>query len=173
MSLKTSIYGIVKAIVGAEVVIWGNQNAPRPPLPYWSMILQSNRKAGDDWYSQGVTDAGMQTVYGTRNATLALQRYGPDSEVKVMDFRDDLSRQTVIDALLVAKIAVYDIGPVNDTTVRVDNGTLEPRASVDLMLRFGTLITDNVGIIETVISTGEYPDTESAEIVDTVTVIDT
>ena len=161
MSLKEAIYDTVKSVVGDETVIWTGQNAPRPDYPYWTIALHSSNRVGSDWQSQGVNGSGEEEVFGTRDATLAMQRYGKGSEEKAMDLRDNISRQSVIDMAIAKNIAIYDAGPVNDTTIKLNSGTLEPRASVDLMIRFGTSLLDNVGAIETVSFDGTYQDEAS------------
>jgi len=169
-TLKAKIYTLVKALVGTESLIWGDQNAPRPALPYWTMILQSIRKVGEDTYSQGVTDEGVQTVTGTRDATLAVQRYGTGSDIACADLRDKIALISVIESWIAAGVVVYDETPIMNATVKLDNAQLEPRAAIDLMIRFGVDTDDIVGAIETVETEAEYPDAASAEDIDTVVV---
>ena len=64
--------------------------------------------------------------------------------------RDSLSKQTVRDAWRVAKIAAYDVGDVLNVPYKLDNSQLEPRSSVDIFIRFGTSLNDDVSAIETV-----------------------
>ena len=169
-TLKAKIYTLVKALVGTETLIWGDQNAPRPALPYWTMILQSIRKVGEDTYSQGVTDEGVQTVTGTRDATLAIQRYGTGSDIACADLRDKIALISVIESWIAAGVVVYDETPITNATVKLDNAQLEPRAAIDLMIRFGVDTDDIVGAIETVEVEAEDPDAASAEDIDTVVI---
>lgn len=157
--MKTAIYTIIKSLVGSETLIWGNQNGPRPQLPYWTMVVQTTARVGTDARSQGTDGDGVQTVYGVRNATLALQRYGADSVQACVDVLDQLGRQSVIEAFSSSQIEIYDVGRINDTTITLDNATREPRASMDIMLRYGTELPDTVGYIETVHATDIDDDT--------------
>lgn len=150
MSLKTIIYDLVKARVGSETLIWADQNAPRPPLPYWTVRVQVQRAVGDDYHSQGVDDQGDETILGVREATIQIQRYGTDSDEKCADLRDTLSKTTVMEQWQLQKLALYDIGDVQNVPYKLDNSQLEPRASVDLFIRFGTKLLDRVGWIDTV-----------------------
>ena len=150
MTVKATLYTLVKARIGAETLVFADQNAPRPPLPYWTIRLAAQRAVGEDSYSQGVDANGDQLVSGVREITVQVQRFGPDSDVACADLRDDLSRTTVLETWQVEKIALYDVGDVLNVPYKLDNSQLEPRASVDLFVRFGTELLDRVGWIDTV-----------------------
>ena len=150
MTVKATLYTLVKALIGAETLVFADQNAPRPPLPYWTIRLAAQRAVGEDAYSQGVDANGDQTVSGVREITVQVQRFGPDSDVACADLRDNLSRTTVSETWQVKKIALYDVGDVLNVPYKLDNSQLEPRASVDLFVRFGTELLDRVGWIDTV-----------------------
>lgn len=156
MTVKTSLYTLVKALIGVETLIFADQNSPRPPLPYWTIRLSAQREIGDATYSQGVTTDGDQLVSGVREITVQVQRFGPDSDVACADLRDNLSRTTILETWQLQKIALYDIGDVLNVPYKLDNSQLEPRASVDLFVRFGTELLDRVGVIETVETTTNY-----------------
>jgi hypothetical protein len=153
-TLKAIIYTLLKATIGTETLIFSDQNAPRPPLPYWTTQITVQRAVGEDTYSQGVTALGDQTIWGTREATVTVQRIGVDSDAKCADLRDEFSKTSIMESWQLAKIALYDIGDVKNIPYRLDNSQLEPRASLDLFVRFGTELIDRVGIIEQVDATG-------------------
>lgn len=159
-TLKPKLYTLLKTIIGAETVIWSDQNSPAPALPYWSMRIQSARKIGDGYYSQGVTDLGDQTILGVREATVAVQRFGADSDLKCQELVDNLQKTTVSEAFAKQKINCYETGDVLNVSQLMDKTIIEPRAAVDLFIRFGASITDNVGAIETVEVTGSTDNTE-------------
>ena len=150
MTVKATLYTLVKALIGAETLVFADQNAPRPPLPYWTLRLAAQRAVGEDAYSQGVDANGDQLISGVREITVQVQRFGPDSDVACADLRDNLSRTTVSETWQVQKIALYDVGDVLNVPYKLDNSQLEPRASVDLFVRFGTELLDRVGWIDTV-----------------------
>jgi len=150
MTVKATLYTLVKALIGAETLVFADQNAPRPPLPYWTIRLAAQRAVGEDAYSQGVDANGDQLISGVREITVQVQRFGPDSDVACADLRDNLSRTTVSETWQVQKIALYDVGDVLNVPYKLDNSQLEPRASVDLFVRFGTELLDRVGWIDTV-----------------------
>lgn len=150
MTVKSTLHTLIQAVIGAETLVFADQNAPRPPLPYWTLRLSAQRKVGDDAYSQGVDANGDQLVSGVREITVQVQRFGPDSDVACADLRDNLSRTTIMEAWQRQKIALYDVGDVLNVPYKLDNSQLEPRASVDLFVRFGTELLDRVGWIDTV-----------------------
>lgn len=150
MTVKATLYTLVKALIGAETLVFADQNAPRPPLPYWTLRLSAQRQVGKDSYSQGVDDNGDQLVSGVREITVQVQRIGTDSDVSCADLRDNLSRTTILEEWQRQKIALYDVGDVLNVPYKLDNSQLEPRASVDLFVRFGTELLDRVGVIDTV-----------------------
>lgn len=155
-TLETKLYTLIKSRIGADVLIFADQNAPRPALPYWTMRLQSVRKLGMDYHSQGVTVGGDETVSGTREGTVAMQYHGSGAVLKCMTLRDDLARTTAQDQWRLNDIACFNAGEVQNVPFLLDNEQLEPRSAIDLFIRFGSTLTDNVGVIETVIADGEY-----------------
>ena len=155
-TIRGKLYPLIKAQIGSETLIFADQNAPRPPLPYWTLRLAAQRAVGEDAYSQGVDANGDQLVSGVREITVQVQRFGPDSDVACSDLRDNLSRTTVSEAWQIEKIALYDVGDVLNVPYKLDNSQLEPRASVDLFVRFGTELLDRVGVIETVETSAGY-----------------
>lgn len=150
INLKPDLYALVKALVGAETLVFADQNAPRPALPYWTIRVQVQRAVGDDYYSQGVTNDGDQQIDGVREATVQVQRIGVDSDFKVAELRDNLSKTTVLEQWQVKDLALYDTGDAQNVPFLLDKSQLEPRASVDLFIRFGSRVIDRVGVIETV-----------------------
>jgi hypothetical protein len=168
-TLKDTIYTLLKATIGAETLVFADQNAPRPPLPYWTMRLTVQRAIGSHPYSQGTTDLGDLTIMGTREATVMVQRYGDDSDTKCPDLRDEFSKTSIMESWQLAKIALYDIGDVKNIPFPLDKSQLEPRASLDLFVRFGTELIDRVGIIEQVDMTGTFDG--NVELIQTVSVV--
>lgn len=156
MTVKTKIHTLIKALIGTETLIFANQNAPRPALPYWTVRLSSRRAVGSDEYSQGVDSNGDQLVSGVREITIQIQRIGTDSDASFADLRDNLSKTTVLEEWQRQKIALYDIGPVQNVPYKLDDSQLEPRASIDIFARIGTELLDRVGIIDTVEINAEY-----------------
>lgn len=154
MNIESVTYGLIKALIGSETLIFSEQNAPRPELPYWTIRIQSTNGVGLDEKSNGVDDDGNQKLNGHREAIINIERIGVASDDKCLDLVNDLAKVTVIDAWRAAKVSVFDIGNIMRVPYAMDSDHLEPRAIVDLSVRFGSELLDNVGIIETVESTG-------------------
>lgn len=149
-AVKTALRTRIKELVGSEEVIFADQNSPRPSLPYWSIRLQTQSRVGRDAYSQGVTAQGDITVSGQREVVARIQRYGAGSVSAVADLRDNLAKISVIEKFSTSKLCVYEIGEVQNLPYPLDNAQLEERGILDLFIRFGTKLLDNVGIVETV-----------------------
>lgn len=169
MALEDTIYSLVKDLVGSETVIFADQNASRPPLPYWTLQLQINRQLGQATQSQGVTNDGDLEISGVREATVKLQRLGAGSMQACIDLRDNASRVTVLEKWQIQKIALYNVGEVQNIPFKLDNSQLEPRAAVDLFIRYGTSLMDRVGVIETVEIAASYEG--KPDLSETVTVV--
>lgn len=156
MSLHSDLQELIAARVDGETVIFADQNAPRPSLPYWTIRVGVARRLGREHFSQGVDVNLDQTVSGVREVTVQVQRHGYESEQKAMDLRDSLFLTTVNEAWQLKKLSLYNAGDVQNIPFRLDNSQLEPRASLDLFVRFGAVLKDNVGAIETVEIATEY-----------------
>lgn len=164
-TLKSKLYTLIKAAIGSETLIFSDQNSPRPALPYWTMRVQSFRKLGDDYISQGVTELGDQTITGVREATIAIQRYGNDSDLFCQNLVDTLQKTTVNESWQLQDISCYETGDVLNISTTLDKSVIEPRAAVDLFIRFGANIIDNVGIIDNVTSSGDTNDDAVIDII--------
>jgi len=163
---RADIYARVKALAGADTVIWADQNAPRPALPYWTIKLASRRSIGWDEYGQGTDANGIQTYGGVREETLLIQRIGDGSYDAVSAFRDMLAKRTVQAAWYATGIAIFERGAVLDVPYPLDNAQLEPRATMDLFIRYAVTDTDDVGAIETVTTAAEYETPASSPVAD-------
>lgn len=173
-TLKGKLYTLVKASIGSETLVFSDQNSPRPALPYWTIRVQSIRRLGSEDYSQGVTNDGDQTITGAREATLAIQRFGPDSDISCQNLVDTLQKTTVREAWQAQDISCYETGDVLNISTTLDKSIIEPRAAVDLFVRFGASFVDTVGAIETVVNTGQTDqaiDDENIDVVATAPII--
>ena len=133
----------------AEKVIWMNENAPRPIIPYLAIKISPARRIGKDWYSD-INDIGLQTVIGDREFTLSIQVYGAESPVSYLqDFADKLQLISVGDRFRAKGMAIRDSKPVLDISALMTNTKIEKRANLDVVIGYRSIQTDNVGIIET------------------------
>jgi len=147
-TLKTRLWALVQPIIGG-VVIWADQNAPRPPLPYSTMRLSTVPSVGTPHYSDPDAN-GIQTVLAIREGVLQVQRFGPDSVDALATFSDKILTQTNLNKFSAQKIAVFSLSTVTDVALLLNDLATEPRASVELSLRWVSDLTDDVGLIEAV-----------------------
>lgn len=166
MLLHTKLYTLIKDVIGSETLIFADQNSPRPANPYWIIKVNVQRQIGNDGYSQGVDNLGNIKIKGVREATVYVQRIGTNAVDACSDLRDNLSRVTVQEKWQFNNIAVYDVGNVMDAPFMLDSSQLEPRANLDLFVRFGSELLDNVGIIETVKVESEYVTKQTKDLTD-------
>lgn len=130
-------------------VIWMNENAPRPALPYLAIRISPARRVGKDWYSD-VSDSGLQTVIGDREFTLSIQAFGEESPVSYLqDLADRLQLISVGDRFRAEGMAIRDSNPVLDISALLSATKIEKRANLDVILGYRSIQTDNVGVIET------------------------
>lgn len=149
-TLKTTLYTLLDPLF-SETIIWADQSAPRPALPYISLKLGVITPVGESHYSD-VDANGIQTVSAVREAVLNVQRFGTDSVSGLETFSDNLKKNTVLDLFSKQKISAFNVSDVTDISTLQNGIAIEPRASVDVSVRWTRQITDTVGIIQTVIS---------------------
>jgi hypothetical protein len=130
-------------------VIWMNENAPRPVLPYLAIRVSPARRINKDRYSD-VDANGIQTVVGDREFTLSVQAFGYDSPVSYLQyFADKLQLITNNDRFRAQGMALRDTSTVMDISALLSNTKIEKRANLDLTIGYRSVQTDNVGVIET------------------------
>lgn len=152
-TLKTRLWSMLQPVIGGTV-IWADQNGPRPALPYATLRLSSIQRVGTAHYADPDTN-GIQTVVATRESTLQVQRFGPESVGALETFADKLALQTNLDKFSVQKIALFDVSSVTDVAQLLNGLATEPRASVELSLRWASDQTDDVGLIDSVSVNGQ------------------
>ena len=120
-------------------------------MPYVSIKLGVVTPVGEAHYSD-VDSNGVQTVTVTREAVLNVQRFGTSSVSALETFADALRKNTVLDLFSKQNISAFNVSDVTDIAILQNGIAIEPRASVDVSLRWSRQITDTVGIIQTVIT---------------------
>lgn len=151
MSLESDVYDLIQPLIGGTV-IWMDQSAPRPALPYCAMKINSVRYVNRDW--TGDPDAnGNQPVTGDREFTLNIQRFqaSPLNVTGVLQaVVDKLRLGTVIDKFQAKKLVAFDTGAVTDISALLDKTIIEKRASLDIFMRYKSRQIDVVKFVETV-----------------------
>lgn len=154
-TVDDTLYTLIEPLLSGEKLIFADQNAPRPVLPFWTLNSSPRRQVGSESYGQGVDDNGDQEVRGEREFTVQLQRIGSGSDDSLQNLRDELRLTTVMETWWKENISLYDTGDVKILGYPMDDH-LEPRAILDLFIRYQIKQLDRVGIIDTVDVLGKY-----------------
>jgi len=147
-TVKTNLYDWAVSVAPGIPVIFYNQNAPRPSLPYITLYLQSLLAIGEDYTTTPDVIGGVDLI-GDREFTLQVQSYGGDPMTLLENMRTSLQKQTVLDTLREDGIVFVNHFPINDITALLDT-EFETRASMDILFRIAQFDEDISGLIETV-----------------------
>lgn len=150
MTLRTDLRALFFPLFGlpGNKVIWQDEDAPRPALPYVAMKVISQRFVKQDYYSDP-DENGVQKVQGDRELTLNIQYLGADSVQNLEAIVDKLRLNSVLDRFMNAKYVAFNTAQVTDVAALLDKAQIEPRASLDVFIRTKKYQDDQVGIIET------------------------
>lgn len=155
MTPEAAIHALVSRFAGLPVV-FANENGPRPPKPYIQLRVHTAQQF--PLHRGAVDDAGEQPVTAHRDASVELQCFGPGA----YDALDTLAqRLRMDDALAEAEaldLAVFDIGMVSQLPVLRDASTYEPRAILELGIRYAVTLVQSVGVIEHLTINGKLVD---------------
>ena len=139
--------------IDAQSVYWANQSAPKGALPVATLRLYSiaQKAMAED---RGVDEADRLDLQLPQAAVLEVQIFdesGGDPVGRLETLLLKLETPTVADRCHAAGVAFFAAEPVLDITgLLADGKTYEPRAAVDLHIRFNGRIKDSPGIIEKV-----------------------
>ena len=147
-SLMVDLLGI-----DTQSVYWANQSAPKGALPVATLRLYSiaQEAMAED---RGVDEADRLDLQLPQAAVLEVQIFDesdgdPVGRLEALLLK--LETPTVADRCHAAGVAFFAAEPVQDITGLLSDGkTYEPRAAVDLRVRFNGCIKDSPGIIEKV-----------------------
>lgn len=150
MTLRTDLRTLFIPLSGLteDKVIWQDENAPRPALPYVAMKVMSQRFVKQDYYADPDAN-GVQKVQGDRELTLNIQYFGPDSVQNLEAVVDKLRLNSVLDRFMAAKYVAFNTAQVTDIAALLDKAQIEPRASMDVFIRTKKYQDDQVGFIDT------------------------
>jgi len=139
--------------IDAQSVYWANQSAPKGALPVATLRLYSIAQEAMT-EDRGVDAADRLDLQLPQAAVLEVQIFdesGGDPVGRLETLLLKLETPTVADRCHAAGVAFFAAEPVLDITgLLADGKTYEPRAAVDLHIRFNGRIKDSPGIIEKV-----------------------
>ena len=139
--------------IDAQSVYWANQTAPKGALPVATLRLYSiaQEAMAED---RGVDEADRLDLQLPQAAVLEVQIFdesGGDPVGRLETLLLKLETPTVADRCHAAGVAFFAAEPVQDITgLLLDGKTYEPRAAVDLRVRFNDCIKDAPSVIEKV-----------------------
>lgn len=149
--LEEKLYDLLQPILGLELILM-DQNKPRPPIPYAAYKVKSPQTVKGDYYSD-VSDTGIQTVNGDREAVVSVQAYGTLALDTLEVMMNRLRLVTVMDAFHAKDLVAFKTSPVMDISVERET-QIERRANLDIWIRYRSNLDDNVGLIEQADITG-------------------
>lgn len=149
--LEEKLYDLLQPILGMELILM-DQNKPRPPFPYAAYKVKSPQTVKGDHYSD-VTNLGLQTVAGDREAVVSVQVYGKLALDTLQVLINRLRLVTVIDTFRAKDLAAFKTSAVMDISVERET-QIERRANLDIWIRYRSVLDDNVGVIEQAVATG-------------------
>lgn len=129
-------------------VIFANQNGPRPSLPYITLRVSSSPRMG--LLEADLSNDGTQTYAAHRDATVELQCFGDGGFDALDDLSQRLKGPAMLATALAANLAVYATDPVQNVPVLRDGTRYEPRAVLDIGIRYTKQHDEEVGLIKTV-----------------------
>ncbi len=125
-----------------------NGNGPRPKLPYITLRLDTAPRG--TLLEVGLSNEGAQTYYAQRDGTVELQCFGDSSFDALDDLSHRLKGPSMLAAAYAANLAVYAVDAVQNVPVLRDGGKYEPRAVLDIGVRYTKQHVEDVGLINTV-----------------------
>ena len=158
-SQKKFLHDLAVELLGLQKnqVVWANQNRPRLNPPFAVLRFYSPKREAQEEIRSTATP-GIVNVMVSVSGRLEVQLFekpgaDPMNEIEIMV--RSLEKPTVADKCFAARMAFFDSEPVQDITAALEAQTFEPRAAVDLSIRYTSLLTDDVGIVNEVSIAGK------------------
>jgi hypothetical protein len=163
--------------------IWANQNKPRPPKPYITLNIISQRQDGQIEVQPPSNGTDPVCIVGRTEFVVSVNYIAPpkitsaDSLGKqqaqeiIRKLIISLAKESVMSAFEVVDVASIDNEGATDGTVEFET-LWEDRAQVDIRFATLTTVVDDTGIIETVDVLGSFRRTDNSEFKDWVPLSD-
>ncbi len=132
----------------AKPIVFANQNGPRPPLPY--IALRLDRAPASNLTAWTVREDGTQDHSAHRDGIVELQCFGAGSFDTLDDMAQRLRGPAMVAEAAAANLAIYTLDSVMNIPVLRDGTTYEPRAVLEIGIRYTRTHTEDVGAIDTV-----------------------
>lgn len=140
-------------------VIFADQNGPRPSFPYAVIRISDVVKTSHDEIRQ-ITPVGIYEVGSERRATIAVNYFGANPIQEISKAYNCLGREEINQLFIASNIALIDKNPIQNLTAVLET-EFEPHSYFDFFLGFTDNVEDDLGIVESVQTTGTYRGTSS------------
>lgn len=162
---KVRTWAVANADAAVTEVIKANQNAPRPARPYITVLVTTTSQG--EHSNEGAPDNdGVASIENELACMVSLQVIGNSAKTIMGNLRQSLEKTTVLTSLRATGLPfIRVLNGINDLTEQV--GTqYEERAGMDLEFRTVAVVTDTVGVIESVegTATHERPNGDSTDL---------
>ncbi|WP_370858443.1 phage neck terminator protein [Megamonas funiformis] len=137
-------------------VIYAYQNAPKPKDTF-AYIRYASIKDEVQSSFERTNKPGVNNIIGHKLLTCEIQVFADNNRnacTMLYKLIDKLNKQSVINRLFKANIAIVDYNSVQDVSALLNNTHFTTRASVDIIIRFTPTYLDDVGYIANVKITG-------------------
>lgn len=130
------------------LVIFADENAPRPSKTYLTIKVVEKHSVGQPHYTN-TNSAGVQQLSWDEDVSVSVQSFGSNAYDILDALSADFKRESILELLQSSDIVVRSIDTVRNLTELLDS-VFEQRASVDLVFGIAQSINDTVGWIESV-----------------------
>lgn len=136
-------------------VVFANQNAPRPAYPYITVHKTATAESEHSTI-EGPDADGFADIVDDQTISISLQAFGDGAHDILSTLRNSLKKVTTLDYFRAQEMPFIRIlSGINDLTTVVGSRQ-EERAGMDLEFRAANVVTDEVGLIESVSGSGEF-----------------
>jgi len=178
-TIKTALTLWARTNTGLTYAIWSDQNSPQPLSTdalksdaYVTLRYDNINQIGQDAQLLPTDNPGNVIIAGNREWTLFIQIKGKNAFSLMNDLRDSLQKETVRDILTLAGIVFVDNFSIQNITGLDDTEYIE-RASMDVLFRAASSITDIVGTIKNIEVTETIKDAKGDQVYQDTFTIDT
>jgi len=148
MSVLEAIRQEILTGTAVNEVIYGNQSAPRPNLPYATMTLITDRVRGIE--RSEPDDNGIQTLRARLRWTISIQIFGDDARARASALRLHLQRLDAMQRLTDEGVSVNDDEDIQDLSQLRDR-EYEISVGYDIHCQLTERASEDVGLVETVL----------------------
>lgn len=155
---------------GLAYAIWADQDSPQPydtqelknTNAYITLRVPLDEQIAEDHVGPP-NNNGIATISGNREFMLFIQIKGKNAIIEMNKLRDSFQKITVQNVLRASKIIYVDNFP-NQNITGLDDTQFIERASMDVLLRTMSEITDDIGFINKVDVTGTVKDVKGGTV---------